>query len=216
MKRLLIPISFLLASGVFGDNVTITPPADGGTMLKGDVYLTDLQCDADEVLTLNGSQVGCTRILGTVGPIGPQGPQGEAGPPGDQGPRGLPGRRGPTGSGLNVRGVVTSRDDLAGISNSEAGDVYVVSDTDELAVWDETTWIYIQRLRGEQGPEGETGPQGPRGPAGEQGIAGPQGLTGPQGAQGPPGVQGPQGDICLLYTSPSPRDKRQSRMPSSA
>ena len=26
----------------------------------------------------------------------------------------------------------------------------------------------------------------------------------------------PQRDICLLYTSPSPRDKRQSRMPSSA
>ena len=25
-----------------------------------------------------------------------------------------------------------------------------------------------------------------------------------------------QNDICLLYTSPSPRDKRQSRMPSSA
>ena len=25
-----------------------------------------------------------------------------------------------------------------------------------------------------------------------------------------------RGDICLLYTSPSPRDKRQSRMPSSA
>ena len=25
-----------------------------------------------------------------------------------------------------------------------------------------------------------------------------------------------QGDACLLYTSPSPRDKRQSRMPSSA
>ena len=29
-------------------------------------------------------------------------------------------------------------------------------------------------------------------------------------------VQWEQGDICLLYTSPSPRDKRQSRMPSSA
>ena len=27
---------------------------------------------------------------------------------------------------------------------------------------------------------------------------------------------GDQLDICLLYTSPSPRDKRQSRMPSSA
>ena len=25
-----------------------------------------------------------------------------------------------------------------------------------------------------------------------------------------------EGSICLLYTSPSPRDKRQSRMPSSA
>ena len=37
------------------------------------------------------------------------------------------------------------------------------------------------------------------------------------------GLQGPRrkrslgkGNICLLYTSPSPRDKRQSRMPSSA
>ena len=27
---------------------------------------------------------------------------------------------------------------------------------------------------------------------------------------------GDHGDVCLLYTSPSPRDKRQSRMPSSA
>ena len=28
---------------------------------------------------------------------------------------------------------------------------------------------------------------------------------------------GPKGrNVCLLYTSPSPRDKRQSRMPSSA
>jgi microcystin-dependent protein len=195
MKRLLIPLSLLFAAGAFGDNVTITPPTDGGTMLKGDVYLTDLQCDGDEVLTLNGNQVGCTRILGTVGPIGPQGPQGDAGPPGEQGPRGLPGRRGPNGSGLKVQGVVATRDDLAGIANPEGGDVYVVSETDELAVWDDTAWIYMQRLRGEQGPEGETGPEGPRGPTGEQGIAGPQGLTGPQGAQGPPGVQGPQGDV---------------------
>ena len=34
----------------------------------------------------------------------------------------------------------------------------------------------------------------------------------------PPAGQAPAGGIftCLLYTSPSPRDKRQSRMPSSA
>ena len=29
-------------------------------------------------------------------------------------------------------------------------------------------------------------------------------------------VQGARNGTCLLYTSPSPRDKRQSRMPSSA
>ena len=32
----------------------------------------------------------------------------------------------------------------------------------------------------------------------------------------PPGFFDKVGDTCLLYTSPSPRDKRQSRMPSSA
>ena len=31
-----------------------------------------------------------------------------------------------------------------------------------------------------------------------------------------PGLELVHADICLLYTSPSPRDKRQSRMPSSA
>ena len=30
------------------------------------------------------------------------------------------------------------------------------------------------------------------------------------------GLQGTLEGVCLLYTSPSPRDKRQSRMPSSA
>ena len=29
-------------------------------------------------------------------------------------------------------------------------------------------------------------------------------------------IDGNRDDVCLLYTSPSPRDKRQSRMPSSA
>ena len=37
--------------------------------------------------------------------------------------------------------------------------------------------------------------------------------TGPQGAQGSTGAQGTH---CLLYTSPSPRDRTRSRMPSSA
>ena len=36
----------------------------------------------------------------------------------------------------------------------------------------------------------------------------------PSGPPGPPGPPG--GPPCLLYTSPSPRDMRRSRMPSSA
>ena len=40
--------------------------------------------------------------------------------------------------------------------------------------------------------------------------------TGIQGNFGPPAGQVDLTDVCLLYTSPSPRDKRQSRMPSSA
>ena len=48
------------------------------------------------------------------------------------------------------------------------------------------------------------------------GISSPQ-LDGGRGFR--PEVEGPvdmRFDACLLYTSPSPRDKRQSRMPSSA
>ena len=45
-------------------------------------------------------------------------------------------------------------------------------------------------------------------------TAGAQGFQGAAGAQGATAAAGAQG--CLLYTSPSPRDKRQSRMPSSA
>ena len=36
------------------------------------------------------------------------------------------------------------------------------------------------------------------------------------GAQGATGPTGPTGSTCLLYTSPSPRDRQKSRMPSSA
>ena len=46
------------------------------------------------------------------------------------------------------------------------------------------------------------------GPTGAQGAAGAQGNTGSGGSTGAQG--------CLLYTSPSPRDRQKSRMPSSA
>ena len=34
--------------------------------------------------------------------------------------------------------------------------------------------------------------------------------------QGDVKIEGAQGEVCLLYTSPSPRDRTRSRMPSSA
>jgi hypothetical protein len=35
MRNLLIPLSLLVAIGAFGDNVTITPPTDGGNHVAG-------------------------------------------------------------------------------------------------------------------------------------------------------------------------------------
>ena len=83
----------------------------------------------------------------------------------------------------------------------------------------------LQGGQGEQGVPGPTGPQGTTGPKGEDGRDGrdgERGETGPIGPQGPAGPRGEdgrdgeQGPTCLLYTSPSPRDQRGSRMPSSA
>ena len=69
-------------------------------------------------------------------------------------------------------------------------------------------------LEGEDGPEG--GVAGALGGEGRDGAGelvrdGGAVVGGAQGARGEPRDAG-----CLLYTSPSPRDKRQSRMPSSA
>ena len=90
MKRLLIPISFLLAASAFGDNVTITPPADGGTMLKGDVYLTDLQCDGDEVLTLTAIKWVARASWGRSAQLALRVRKGKPVPPGSRVPGGCP------------------------------------------------------------------------------------------------------------------------------
>ena len=42
------------------------------------------------------------------------------------------------------------------------------------------------------------------------------GLFTPPVQIGPRAVAWPQNEVCLLYTSPSPRDRQKSRMPSSA
>ena len=214
MRNLLIPLSLLVATSVFSDNVTITPPTDGGTMLQGEVYLPDLQCGASEVLTLNGNAISCTAVAGTAGPqgpkgeVGPQGPQGPQGPKGAQGLQGAQGDQGPTGSGLEIAGTVPTTNDLTDISSPTAGDTYVVTDEDKIAVYDGSDWVTLDRLQGEQGPEGapgaqgatgaqgpagDIGPQGPVGPPGPAGPAGATGATGAVGEDGPPGPEGPPG-----------------------
>ena len=74
--------------------------------------------------------------------------------------------------------------------------------------------------QGPQGPPGEDGSPGPRGEQGEKGDKGDQGITGDKGDKGDKGDIGLAGNTtpfpCLLYTSPSPRDRQKSRMPSSA
>ena len=48
------------------------------------------------------------------------------------------------------------------------------------------------------------------------GTRGQVGGTGAKGTIGGTGQPGQRGEACLLYTSPSPRDRQKSRMPSSA
>jgi microcystin-dependent protein len=213
MRNLLIPLSLLVAIGAFGDNVTITPPTDGGTLLQGEVYLPDLQCGASEVLTLNGNKISCTAVAGAAGPQGQKGEVGPQGPQGAQGVQGVQGDQGPTGSGLEIAGTVATTNDLSGISSPSAGDTYVVTDEDKIAVYDGSDWVTLDRLQGgqgpagapgaqgatgAQGPTGNTGPQGPAGPAGPAGITGATGdigEDGPPGPEGPPGPTGPVGSL---------------------
>jgi hypothetical protein len=139
---------------------------------------------------------GAQGAQGTIGIQGPAGVQGPAGPQGPQGNEGSQGPQGEQGPGLQIIGEVSSRDDLGSIQSPTNGDIYVVSSTDELAVWDGAEWIYIDRLQGEAGPAGAQGDQGPVGPQGVDGSPGPQGaigLTGPAGPQGPAGSIGQDG-----------------------
>ena len=136
---------------------------------------------------------GATGAQGEQGIPGPQGEQGDPGPQGVQGPQGA---QGPAGSGLQVAGEVTQRTELDNIQSPVDGDIYVVSGTDEIAVWDGQNWIYLDRLQGPAGPagaQGSAGPQGAQGPKGDTGATGATGATGPAGAKGDPGPAGPPG-----------------------
>lgn len=132
-----------------------------------------------------------------------QGVQGPAGAKGDTGEQGPQGPKGDDGTGVNIKGSVTSETELPG--SGIAGDAYL-DGNGNLWVYvgsggDSTNGLFknagnIKGPKGDQGPKGdtgETGPQGPKGDQGEKGETGAQGARGPQGIQGPQGETGPQG-----------------------
>jgi hypothetical protein len=145
---------------------------------------------------------------GPAGPAGPTGPTGPVGPPGvkgDTGDQGPPGVKGDTGSqgaagtGINMKGTVSSSSALPG--GASVGDAYIANDTQHLWVWEGTSWVDSGPIVGPQGPPGVAGPTGPQGspgstgPAGPTGPIGPTGLTGPTGPTGLTGPKGDTGDI---------------------
>jgi hypothetical protein len=130
---------------------------------------------------------GIQGLKGDKGDQGDQGIQGIQGPKGDKGDKGDQGDQGPkgdTGTGLVMKGVLSSADDLPGAASP--GDAYLINGN--VFIWNGTAWIDGGPLQGPKGDKGDKGDQG------DQGIQGPQGLKGDQGDQGIQGIQGPKGD----------------------
>ena len=123
------------------------------------------------------------------GPQGAQGNQGNIGPQGPQGATGVEGPQGQDGNSVAIKGSVLSEGDLASITPTTPGDLYIVlSSGVQYAAGDgalrnqaNSGWDNIGRL---QGPDGATG------------ATGPEGATGVEGPEGPPG--GPTGGFFVL------------------
>ena len=109
----------------------------------------------------------------------------------------LKGEKGDQGTGLDLRGLIASTDELPEPEESIPGQAYLVGTEENNVLWffdeNENQYRPAGPLRGEMGPQGpkgdkgDTGVQGPRGETGETGARGPKGETGDTGAQGPKG-----------------------------
>ncbi len=138
----------------------------------------------------------------------------------------LKGAAGEQGTGLDLRGMLDSADELPAPEESTPGQAYLVGTEAENVLWifDEAQNQYRPAgpLRGETGPQGPkgdmgaTGAQGPKGDTGNTGAQGPKGETGPQGpkgdtgATGPEGPQGPQGEPGEDGTSLTVKDRYET------
>jgi hypothetical protein len=151
------------------DNVYVTPANNITVVLAAAEQISVVEVARQSTITVADSVV-----RGAVGPTGPTGPAG--GPQGPQGPQG------PIGTGLQLKGTVTSSANLPGYPSSytgSAGDGYIATDTGHLWTWSGTAWVDAGNITGPQGPQGATGAQGPQGATGAQGPQGPSGPSGP-------------------------------------
>ena len=123
---------------------------------------------------------------GNTGPIGPTGPQGLQGPQGAAGEQGPQGSIGATGHGLALKGTVATVANLPA-SGMSVGDAGLVEATNDVWIWNGTSWHNSGPLTGPQGPQGVKGDTGNTGPIGATGPAGPTGATGAPGAGVIPG-----------------------------
>ena len=131
---------------------------------------------------------------GAPGAPGPQGRQGEAGPRGVQGPKG---DKGDPGTGIHIKGKLTTPRDLEHHVDDPIGDAYIIGQSIWIKVHpggDSSDNYGFEEMEHVQGPQGERGEQGPQGERGPQGEHGTHGDPGPQGPQGRQGIQGPKGD----------------------
>ena len=108
-----------------------------------------------------------TGEVGPTGPAGPQGEQGPAGEKGEQGQQGPTGPKGADGSGVSIKGSLSSTTELP-TKNVENGDSYLINGE---------MWIYNSNLLDDSNHhngfenvgniQGPIGPQGPKGDPGD-------------------------------------------------
>lgn len=137
-------VNTALSASASVQKVNITPQTN---IQKGD-KLVDVNGDVWEIATVNADDV----VVGSAKVSSIKGPQGD---------KGDPGQKGEDGTGVNIKGAVDNAESLPG--EGEPGDAYVISDTGNLAVWDEEQSKFIDtgaQIKGPQGDKGDPGDDG--------------------------------------------------------
>ena len=111
-----------------------------------------------------------------------------------RGRNGNDGRDGKDGKSVNIEGKVATETDLAGLSDLENGDGYLVEETGELHIYADGAWVNIGKIVGPQGEQGKSAYQS----AVDLGFDGTeyefiQALKGNDGLNGAPGRDGRNG-----------------------